>query len=212
MLDRVLDSVIANIGKSLWQMKRVVTLDDRNFDDACRRLRNRLGHFAPDLVVAIPTGGRYVAASMFSDVPIVEISHRRPSTDRKKRYPLLKKLMKVAPYPVLDVIRILESYILQLKHCEIKNIDPKSIDQAAKEKIGQASNILIVDDAIDSGATVSAVVSTVKTLAPKAVVKTAVINVSTSTPMRQPDFTLYNNNTLIRFPWSMDMKTYRQPR
>lgn len=193
-------------------MKRVVTLDDRNFDDACRRLRDRLGIFAPDLVVAIPTGGRYVAASMFSDVPIVEISHHRPSTDRKKRYPLLQKLLKAAPYPVLDAIRILESYILQLKHYEIKDIDPKSIDQATKEKIGQASNILIVDDAIDSGATISAVVRVVRTLAPRAAVKIAVITVSTSTPMQQPNYTLYDNNTLIRFPWSMDIKTYRQPR
>lgn len=192
-------------------MKRVVTLNNRDFDDACRRLRHMLGQFSPDVVVSIPTGGRYVAASMFADVPIVEISHHRPSTDIKRHNPVLQRLMQVAPYTVLDVMRILESYMLQLRRPEIKTIDLKSIDLSTKEKIVKASKILIIDDAIDSGATISAVLNVVNALAPQAIVKTAVLTVSTTHPLLQPDFTLYNNSTLIRFPWSMDMKTYHRP-
>lgn len=67
-----------------------------------------------------------------------------------------------------------------------------------------AQNILIVDDAVDSGATLLAVVEAVRIDMPGAEVRSAVITQTTPSPVITPDYTLYNNRTLIRFPWSMD--------
>lgn len=185
---------------------RVITLNTTEFSKACSRLKGMLGDFDPDMVVAIPTGGNYVANAMFPDKPIAEISAHRASTERKKSSPILQWLLKHAPYPMLDTMRIIESYALRLSAHKPKTIDTGSIGQSVKDALRRAEKILIVDDAIDSGATAGAVASAVRDLAPKATVRIAVITVSTPKPMIQPDFSLYNNQTLARFPWSMDMK------
>ena len=67
--------------------------------------------------------------------------------------------------------------------------------------------ILIVDDACDSGSTLRAVMDAVRKISPeRVVIKTAVITTTTYRPVVSPDFSLYRNRTLIRFPWSKDMK------
>lgn len=186
---------------------RVVTLNTHNFDKECQRLRNTLNDYDPDLVIAIPTGGRYVADAMFPDKNIVEISLQRDSTQQKKHNAFLQWLMENAPYSILDAMRICESYVLQwLVTPKCKNIDQRSITTSAISAISVATNIIIVDDAIDSGVTADAVARVVRAVNPKASIKIAVITVTTPNPLVKPDFTLYNNRTLIRFPWSMDMK------
>lgn len=186
---------------------RVVTLDTHSFEAECRRLRDALKGYNPDLVIAIPTGGRYVADAMFPDKFVVEISLQRHSTRIKKHNVFFQCVMKNAPYPVLDAMRICESYVLQwLTTPKRKFIDKGNIPSTISYAICAASNIIIVDDAIDSGATAEAVANVVRDINPEAVIRIAVITVTTSNPLIQPDFTLYNNRTLIRFPWSMDMK------
>lgn len=65
--------------------------------------------------------------------------------------------------------------------------------------------VLIVDDAVDSGATLKAVVDKFKTVFPDKEIKTAAITVTGKKVMYYPDFCVYNNGTLIRTPWSIDM-------
>ncbi len=69
----------------------------------------------------------------------------------------------------------------------------------------RARKILVVDDAVDSGYTLSHVLEAVKAVLPAgAEVRSAVITVTTDDPLVMPDFYLYNDKTLVRFPWAMD--------
>ena len=63
----------------------------------------------------------------------------------------------------------------------------------------------MVDDAVDSGYTLSHVLEAFKAVLPAgAEVRSAVITVTTDDPLVMPDFYLYNDKTLVRFPWAMD--------
>ena len=65
------------------------------------------------------------------------------------------------------------------------------------------SKILIVDDAIDSGMTMSVVQQAILLFDSSATVKTAVIVKTLKYQFFKPDFFLFNE-VLIRFPWSKD--------
>ena len=67
-------------------------------------------------------------------------------------------------------------------------------------------SILIVDDAVDSGKTLKTIVDEVRKKYLTAEIKTAVITVTTKQPIILPDYYLFYNHTLIRFPWSADSR------
>ena len=66
--------------------------------------------------------------------------------------------------------------------------------------------ILLIDDAIDSGDTLFAIVETLKNMNPDARIDIAVMTETTRHPRIRANHTLYRNRTLIRFPWSSDYK------
>ena len=66
--------------------------------------------------------------------------------------------------------------------------------------------ILVIDDAIDSGDTLAAIVKTLRQTNPYVSVSIAVITETTRRPRIRANYTLYRNRTLIRFPWSNDYK------
>lgn len=66
--------------------------------------------------------------------------------------------------------------------------------------------VLLVDDAIDTGATLSLIKEYLEDNYPGIVVKTAVITITMKNVMINADYYLFNNRTLIRFPWSNDIK------
>ena len=64
-----------------------------------------------------------------------------------------------------------------------------------------------VDDAIDSGVTIRVVCDALQErYGMDAVIKTAVVTVTTDAPLLDADFYCYHDHTLVRFPWSMDYK------
>lgn len=99
---------------------------------------------------------------------------------------------------MLDRLRIAEAWWLERKG------HPASVPQVVLPPISGAARILVVDDAVDSGATLLGVVNAAKAAVPLADVRSAVITQTTTAPMTAPDYTLYNDKTLIRFPWSLD--------
>lgn len=78
------------------------------------------------------------------------------------------------------------------------------LSKSVREVVSKAGRILIVDDAVDSGATLLRVAETLRSASPEAQIASAVITVTTRNPAIKPDYTLYNDRTLIRFPWSAD--------
>ena len=67
-------------------------------------------------------------------------------------------------------------------------------------------NVLVVDDAVDSGATLRNVISALMDISPNNVIKTAALTVTRKSPIVMPDYYLYHDRTLMRFPWSEDRR------
>lgn len=181
---------------------RVLTLDNQKFVRHCKALEDKCICFEPDLIVGIANGGVRVAEKMFKTLPHCKILLQRPSTKVKNRR--LFRYIAVLPAKVLDLMRMGESLLLQRFHPK-KNVRV-NLSQELKSTIAKAHNILIVDDAVDSGVTLKAIVNAVRQAAPDSLIKSAVITVTTKSPVIMPDFYIYNNRTLIRFPWSKDKK------
>lgn len=180
---------------------KVTTLGNEAFADACRRLEAMTMEFNPDLIVGIATGGEVVARGMYTDVPHVSVTARRPTTAIKSRCGALWKVIRRLPVWMRDAMRVAEAAIYNNRKGPL---DPIIINDSRREAIAPARRILIVDDAIDSGVTMQRVLEAVRRIAPGASVATAVINVTTRRHLVEPDYRLYADRRLVRFPWSKD--------
>lgn len=183
---------------------KVITLDKTDFSASCRRLADEVIScgFTPELIVGIRTGGEYVAREVMAAFPsarLAVVELQRPSTRSKSQF---RSLLRRLPRPVLDIMRMAEAQLLALKPkgCVPDIALPQGLVGDGERKI------LVVDDAVDSGVTLSVIVKALRKAHPGADVHTAVITVATLRPLIRPYHCLYNNRTLIRFPWSMDMK------
>lgn len=182
-------------------------MNDDMFVRACQRLEHQvlLNGWTPDAVIGIANGGAIVARNMFVGAAHVVADCHREGTAVKDRHPRLMALVRRSPLWLKNGLRIIESRFLGTRR-EHKVTEPIFADGAA-ETLAKAVFILIVDDACDSGSTLRAVIDAVSKMCPeRVVIKTAVITTTTANPIVTPDFTLYHNRTLIRFPWSKDMK------
>ena len=186
---------------------RVKTLDNELFAGKCRELEDRVrtSGFVPDAVVGIAKGGDFVAAQMYSGVPHVSVSCRRPSTAVKDKAGALMRLIRRCPLWVRDGLRMFEARFFACRQGRPRH---PVFDAGAVELLKKAGRVLIVDDSVDSGATLLAVVNAIRKLQDDGAphdVRAAVLTVTTRNPVVLPDYFLYNNYTLLRFPWSKDM-------
>ncbi len=179
--------------------RRVLTMNEAALGRAAKRLETLVAStgYVPDTVLSIRRGGEYVGKLMFADAKHISTTLQRPGTKRKSRW--LSGVLRYVPRIILDRMRIFEAWWLSRHRPE--PLDPELVELP---DISGCERLLIVDDAVDSGATLQAVRQAVRLLRPDADVLTAVITVTTRKPLALPDFSLYNDFTLIRFPWSMD--------
>lgn len=179
---------------------KVVTLDSEAFGQACARLQAKVeaDGYKPDLVVAIATGGVYVGRLMMADVRHVEVCRRRPSSSLKGR--LVKAVVRSLPRCVQNALRIVEARVLGLRRQKPSAAEPPIVPDPGFAPC----RVLVLDDAVDSGATLLAVLEAVRGRWPEAEVRSAVITVTTDSPLAAADYSIYNNHSLIRFPWSID--------
>lgn len=183
---------------------KVITLDGQNFTHACRDLAREVAAsgFAPAIIIGIRTGGEYVArefAPFFPASQLAIIELQRPATSAKS---LFRSLLASLPLPVLDFMRMAESRVLSL----LPRRSVPRINLPASLASALPGSLLVVDDAADSGVTLRAVTDALRRERPDADIRTAVLTVTTPLPAIRPDFALYRNRTLIRFPWSLDQK------
>ena len=184
-------------------MYKVLTFNKDIFLKHCLELQNSVSQsFSPDLIIGISSGGEYVANQMFPDIPHINILLQRPGTKYKDKHSFLLRIIRNSPLWLRDFIRVCEAG-LTIKSRTISSTEKVVFQEDA---LSGKKNILVVDDAIDSGKTLYSVVSELKKRARNARILTAVITTTTSNPLLQADYTLYNNHTLIRFPWSKDFK------
>ncbi|MCM1142578.1 MAG: phosphoribosyltransferase domain-containing protein [Muribaculum sp.] len=196
-------------------MMRVITLDNKKLEEHAERLAAIVAAdgLCFDAIVGVKRGGAVVCDAFCRHFPAekyglrADVSKQRSFTKRKggKVSVVLKRL----PYWMLDMMRMVESKVLALRHRfsggSVSAMEiPEDLMQVLETR--HKPRILVVDDAIDSGDTLYAVIQTLKEVKPSADVRVVVVTVTTKSPRVMADYYIYNNRTLVRFPWSNDYK------
>lgn len=193
---------------------KVITLDDIEFKQACFRLASKI--IDKDDVVAligVRTGGAVVARQIFDclgkknkELKYFEVSASRAATAAKSSYGA-KKLFKFFPRVILDYMRVVEHYLVNIRmrffHKVNRSVD---CDDALIDylKSINAGILYLIDDAIDSGATVKKLIEEFSSINSELEIRVAVLVVTQKDPLVLPDVSLYQK-VLLRFPWSNDI-------
>ena len=192
----------------------VVTLTPTLLAEACSQLscRVKAGGFTPSLLIGIQHGGAEVARRMRDDFPeaaYCEVRLSRPGTKQKSQG-LAHRLLQHLPLWICNTLRIVESRVNEWRS---KGKDPVRIGtirlpQDITSTLSNPSNpsILLIDDAIDTGATIQQARLQLLKQFPDITIRVAVITVTIPHPICDADFCLYHNRTLCRFPWSNDYR------
>ena len=187
---------------------KVVTLHPRLLAEACHRLSCRIqeADCRPALIVGIQSGGAEVARLMlpdFAGVPYAEVRISRPSTQQKE-HGLMHRLLQRMPLWLCDWLRIIES---RMGEWRSRGAVPPRVGQLSLDaQLPSGATILVIDDAIDTGATIHALRHQLRMQYPDAQIRVAVITVTTAHPVCDADYCLYHDRTLCRFPWSNDYR------
>ena len=165
------------------------------------------------LIVGVANGGLPLSEGFYNymsnrggSCEHAEIKCQRPSTKVKKSFTLNERLIKMVfkfvPTFVLNKLRVLEHNKLSKR----KSIDlERDCIWLKKPARARYSQILIIDDAIDSGASLKRVYNEVYKYFPSSEINTSVIVCTQDKPLFDASFTLFKN-VLVRFPWSLDAK------
>lgn len=188
---------------------RVVTLDDAEVARCCRELEAQTlaSGFAPEVVVAIARGGIRVADGMFAGVRHLTIDVHRPGTSRKRRLGGVFAAVRWLPRCVRDRLRIFEARRLAAKPLRAVTPPVERVRELSAALLG-VHRVLVVDDAVDSGASLAAV-KRIVCAGGVADVRAASIALTRADAVETPDYHVFQPGTLVRFPWSMDARGRR---
>lgn len=193
----------------------VLTLTPTLLEEHCQRLASRIqaAGFEPMLLIGIKQGGAEVARLMKSSFPdshYCEVRITRPST-KQKGQGWMHRLLQKLPLVLCDLLRTLESRFNEWRSQGQQPIRigqialPADISLALSE--AKSAHVLLIDDAIDTGATILQAQKQLQAQFPNLDIRVAVITVTTRKPVCEADFYLYHNRTLCRFPWSNDYRS-----
>jgi hypoxanthine phosphoribosyltransferase len=193
-----------------------LSVNDEQLATLSAALVDRVRDMDPDLLIGLATGGVYVADAMrlaygSEAPPLVTLRIRRPSTATKERLSVDAVLSRL-PTKVSYLLRWVE---VELRECALSRehtpepVRSNLIRPTDGALIAKAERVLIVDDTVDSGRTLSAAVATVKAHNPRCQVRTATIASTWRRPPVTPEYVLLPR-TLVRFGWSLDTPTVRQ--
>lgn len=190
---------------------KIINLISDDFSQSALTLKERvLSDFKPEVVIGIATGGAIVVEKMnFTGLPVLVIKRQRPFTKVKGKLNLDCFLPRL-PVFINNMLRVLE---LRFNEIRFKNkglSENKSTIKLISGDVNSLStsrNILIVDDAVDSGATFIECVDYIKTLSAEGCnIKTAAINTTFRKPAFIPDYILHSR-TIVRYPWANDVRS-----
>lgn len=191
----------------------VVTFNPRQSDKACADLMSvvmRDGR--PDVLVGIRTGGLVVADAMSraagGRLAVLALTCHRPSSRKKDNAGYLRRMIDKLPERVLDELRVIEHAWLTRdawwnnRSRIVLDSDELSMIDSWLSRAGAQPDLVVVDDTVDSGATLDLVLRAVRQRAkPGTRIRSAAITVTTAQPLVRPDYALLDR-TLCRFPWS----------
>ena len=186
---------------------KVLDLTNSDIEKSCELLIAQFDRQF-DLLVGIAEGGRIIAETIAGklNLPLLMVAKQRRLTQHKKK---AKTVFKYFPKPLLNFARIAENrfYEITMKLKTSEKTDEITVISADCSFFDnpQIRNVLIIDDAIDSGATAASVEKFLMEKNKNWQMQVAVITQTFNRPIRNADYQLYNK-TLIRFPWSNDFK------
>lgn len=195
----------------------------------------------PSVLIGIQQGGAEVAKLMkedFPDAAYCEVRLSRPDTPQKSQG-WKHRLLYYMPIWLCNYLRAVESRVNEwqskgkepVRLGEIRLPDDiasilnpstpsNSSNSLTPSNLSNSSNpsnpstppvVLLIDDAIDTGATIYQARSQLLEQFPNITLRVAVITVTTPHPICDADFCLYHNRTLCRFPWSNDYRPSQFP-
>jgi len=191
----------------------VLTLTPELLAEAAAQLSHSV-HVAgcePVALLGIQSGGAEVARLMrphFPKAAYAEIRLSRPST-KQKGQGMTHRLLQHLPLCLCDWLRIAESRLNEWRGQHIVPQRLGTITLSPEIRAHLTVNnptLLLIDDAIDTGATIQEARRQLLEQYPSLDIRVAVITVTTPHPLCEADFALYRNRTLCRFPWSNDYR------
>ena len=200
----------------------VITLTPSLLAKACSQLSHRVKAegCCPSVLIGIQQGGAEVAKLMkedFPDAAYCEVRLSRPDTPQKSQG-WKHRLLYYMPIWLCNYLRAVES---RVNEWQSKGKEPVRLgeirlpdDIASILNPSNSSNpplVLLIDDAIDTGATIQQARRQLLEQFPNITLRVAVITVTTPHPICDADFCLYHNRTLCRFPWSNDYRPSQFP-
>lgn len=199
---------------------KVINLLGDNFEKACFRLAEKINaDYEPDIIVGVLTGGGIVGKNVYNafnllsgrkpgEIIYSEIRVQRGSTDIKRKLNI-RKLFMAFPEFLLNILRNAEYVIRNIE--SVFKVPKRTGDFFFDNNVDAflksgPKNILVVDDSMDTGATLKAINDfIIKKYGRVNKIKFAVINVSHVKTLIDVDYTLYKR-VLIRYPWAYDAK------
>ena len=162
--------------------------------------------YKPDLIIYVAKAG-FLIAYEFSKrmkVPMIGIETVREKGSRIKDYaaPIVRKMP--------DFIRnlLITAELKSGIHKRNNKRNVRFLDNCSDEQYKSVQKILVVDDSVDTGASIVAVNQHIKRQFPNADIKTAGFNVwDSSKKLVVIDFILYKN-TVIKTPMSKDSEEH----
>ncbi|WP_417277124.1 hypothetical protein [Castellaniella sp.] len=191
-------------------MKIIDLSDDRKFSNTCQVFKDELDHRfgRPDLVVGIATGGLCTVESMrYSSVKVMAVKRQRAST-KMKSTSNIGAVFRLMPIFVSNVARIVETFFREQRFVlSGRQLERRPVEIIAGEEWldSQPSVVLIIDDAVDSGATFVDVRAFLGNVFPDARFFTAALCQTFHNPAHELDYVMYKR-TLLRCPWAMDAR------
>jgi adenine/guanine phosphoribosyltransferase-like PRPP-binding protein len=190
-------------------MKVIDLSDYEDFQEACTGLWHLVAsENQPQLIVGVETGGARVAAVMGreSGVPVVTVRRQRSLTKAKQTV-AVRGVLKWLPRHVLDRFRITESRVREARFTRSGGVlrsRPVVMPASALNALGTgAAEVLVVDDAVDSGATLADVVARIRAVNAGLTIRTAVLCSTFRSPGFEVDTVLYRG-AIVRGPWATD--------
>lgn len=184
-----------------------IELSIKSSEEESKKLAENISTtFKPDIVVFIAKGSFIIGyvISKYFNVPLIEIFAVRKGGKIKS---IISPIFKYIPKGVKQILRKreMESGIHN------KNKDRKVFMDSRYEKLlDNASNILIVDDSVDTGNTALEVYEYVANIANKDNIKFAALNYfDESKDVFKVDYSLYINH-MLSGPWSIDSKEHKR--
>jgi len=164
-----------------------------------------------DLAIGIAEGGKFISETIAKklNLPLLLVKRQRPLTNEKSR---IKNIFKYIPKNLLNIARIAENRFYELsmnkKSREDKSAEIQMLtDDSSFFESFPVKNVLLIDDAVDSGSTI---LDVEKFFKPRHWnIKVAVITQTFNKPLKQADYKVYDK-TLIRFPWSSDYRNVKK--